>query len=136
MSVNVNREVCVFLVSFLCGIICSVLFDLFRASRSVYRQSAVIIGLSDLFFWLVSCTLCYACIFVFNNGKLRFYEFAAVILGSFIYFLTLSTVVKYIFVNFFKIIRFIFKILLTPAHFLYKMLIAVFLKIKAAICVK
>lgn len=123
MSVSIEHEIYVFTLSFLSGIICSMIFDFFRTTRKRYKQNTAVIGLSDILFWMISCIICYSCIYITNNGELRMYEFAAIIIGSFIYFLMLHRIFNIIFVNFFRIIEIIFKILLTPARFLYKIII-------------
>ena len=130
MSVNIHQQAIVFLYCFLCGIVCSCIFDMFRASRQVYNQSTITVTIADLLFWSISCFICFYTIFNIDNGSLRFYQFIALFFGSFLYFSTVSKSIKILFVNFFKLIIFILKILLTPARFLYKILSGVYMKIK------
>ncbi len=126
MSVTISYELGAFLFSAFAGIICSIIFDFFRAIRHTFTQGILVIGISDITFWIICCIICFITIFNKSSGELRFYQFAAIIISSFLYFLTLSKVIKCIFVNFLKFIKFIFKILLTPLEFLYKILLSVF----------
>lgn len=128
MSVTIEHETAVLMYSILAGILCSCIFDILRALRATFNQGTVLVGISDIIFWIVSCIICFATVYSKNNGELRIYQFAAIIISSFIYFLTASPLIKRLFVNFFRFIRFIFKILLTPVNFLYKILLNVFLK--------
>lgn len=124
MNPDINQELLTFGIALISGVLCSMIFDFFRAMRAGAAAESALVGLTDIIFWIFSCAACFACIY-YTGGELRFYIFAAIIIGSFLYFLTLSRLVSGIFVNFFKIIRFILKILLTPVRFLYKILIRV-----------
>ncbi len=126
MSVSLSYEIGAFLFSVLAGILCSVIFDFFRSLR-MYCSKTFFVVFSDLIFWIICCFVCYTAIYTKNSGELRLYQFSGIVISSFIYFLTLSKVVKCIFFYFFKFITFIFKILLTPIAFLYKILLSVFL---------
>ena len=123
MTIDTNHELYVFFISFISGIICSAIFDFFRISRKRYKQKTFLINISDVLFWIISCIICYGCIFFTNNGKIRLYEFIAIAIGGFIYFLLLNRFFNVVFVNFFKIIEIILKILLTPTRFLYKIIV-------------
>lgn len=126
MSVTISYELVAFLFSALAGILCCIIFDFFRAIRHIFNQGIFLVGISDIAFWVLCCIICFIAIYNKNSGELRFYQFAAIIISSFIYFLALSKVIKCVFVNFLRIIKFIFKILLTPIDFLYKILVSVF----------
>ena len=123
MSVNISNELYIFFVSFVCGIICSAIFSFFRTIRIRYRQSTCLVGLWDIMFWLASCVLCYGALYHAADGRLRLYEFIALGVGGFLYFLVFERVFNILFVNFFGFVEFIFKILLTPALFLYKIIL-------------
>lgn len=123
MSVNINTELYVFFVSVICGVVCSAVFGFFRTAIRRYGQSASFVNLTDILFWLISCAVCYSALYFANDGRMRIYEFIAIAVGGFLYFLLLERVFNILFVNFFRIIEFILKILLTPARFLYKILI-------------
>lgn len=129
MSVSIHHETTLFLYSFFCGMICSCFFDFLRATRKIYKPTAVFVGVTDIIFWALTCISSFFIIFKYNSGKLRFYYFIALVIGSFLYFLCFSKIINKIFVNFLKIFKLIFKILLTPATFLYKILMNMFIKI-------
>ncbi len=130
MTVDIHHELIVFVFCFLCGVLCSSIFDMMRSFRKVYNQSTIIVTIADLLFWAISCFICFFTIFRINSGILRIYEFVGLFFGSFLYFLTISKPIKNVFVYFFKFVEFIFKILLTPTCFLYKILVCIFIKIK------
>lgn len=127
MSVSLSYETNAFLFSLLAGVLCSIIFDLFRCIRTYFSDKYIFVGITDLIFWLICCFICFATIYSKNHGELRLYQFSGIIISSFIYFLTISRFVKCVFSIFFKFIRFIFKIVLTPIVFLYKILVSVFL---------
>ena len=105
------------------GVGAGVLFDALYALRSSMKIPA---SITDSVFWMIS-TIGVAVAFIyFNNSIIRGYEIVAIIIGAVLYFLTISNIIKRCFMGifefFFKKIKFIFKILLTPLRFLYKML--------------
>ena len=127
MSVSLGYEMNAFLFSALAGILCSIIFDFFRSIRVYFSNKDILIGFSDIAFWLICCLLCFITIYNKSSGELRLYQFSGILISSFLYFLTMSKPVKCIFSFFFKFIKFIFKIVLTPIVFLYKILLSVFL---------
>lgn len=130
---TLNGEAAALLAMTLCGAAISVFFDFLRSLRRVIRFGTAAAAVSDVIFWMSACTALAACLWLFNDGELRFYEFAGMIIGSALYFCTLSGVVMKLFTllitKILKIIRLIFKILLTPLKFLYKILIVPVLKL-------
>ena len=127
MSVSLNYEMNAFLFSLLAGVLCGVFFDFFRGIREIFVCKNIVIGFSDLLFWLICCFICFTTVYNKNSGELRLYQFAGILISSFLYFLTVSKPVKCVFAIFFKFIKFIFKIVLTPIAFLYKILLSVFI---------
>lgn len=126
MEVSVSNQMYVFAVMLLCGACAGLLFDLMRGLRRCFGANMIVTSVEDILFWLAISAGIYAVIFVCNYGQLRWHEIIGLILGSVIYFLTLSRAVlrlfDVIFRIFTKIFQIIFKIVLTPLFFLYKMI--------------
>ena len=119
-----TREVWVLFGMCACGIVCSVLFDAFRGAHYVLKKHDVIVIISDVIYWAAVCAVIIFGLWFLNNGEIRGYEFAGLILGAALYFLTVSAYVYKFFltinVECVKIIARIYKILLTLGRFLYK----------------
>lgn len=127
MTAAMPRELFVFLVMICCGSVLSLFFDLLRAVRSVVQQGKTAAAVSDAFFWIVSGFISVACVWNFYGGKFRFFEPLGIFLGAVFYFSLLSGAVlkllTFVIDKIFKFIGLILKILLTPALFLYKILV-------------
>lgn len=104
------------------GICIGVMFDLLHTfGKSISVPDAV----TDTVFWLAAIAAAAAAFVYFCGSIIRGYEIIGALIGVILYFLTISRLLKRcfmcIFEFFFKKIKFIFKILLTPLHFFYKM---------------
>lgn len=123
MDFSVSQEAYVFLCSALAGVIIAMLRDVFYMLRKKCGHNCLLTDISDIVFWMAAAVIMFVVIFFANSGKIRWYEFMGVILGSVIYSFTLSrvflTVLEFIYAIFLKIFKFFFKILLTPFIFLY-----------------
>lgn len=109
-----------------CGAAMSVMFDLRRGFHKAVKLPEFAICVTDFLFWIMCAAAAAWCIWELNSGAVRAYEFVGLALGTVIYFMTLSRYVVAVSAFFsaeiLKIIRFIFKILLTPLTFLYKII--------------
>lgn len=120
------RDIYVLLGMTACGAAMSVLFDLRRGFHKAVKLPEFMVCAADFLFWIM-CTAAVAwCVWELNGGVMRAYEFVGLALGGVIYFMTLSRYVvamsAFFSAGILKIIRFIFKILLTPLTFLYKII--------------
>lgn len=127
IELTMPRELVVFFVMVCCGAAVAVFFDFLRAVRIFFKPNAIVVGITDTVFWVLSAFAAAACVWNFYDGKLRFFEPVGLGLGVVLYFSLLSKWILRFFLflieNIFKIVRVIFKILLTPALFLYKILV-------------
>lgn len=127
MKISVTHELVVFLSVTLLGIAEGILFDIFRAVRKNISDSFLAVGISDAVYWLFAVSLFSAAMLRLNNGELRGYVFIGLGLGLLFHFLLFSnliiSIVTEIFLFFLKIFKIFLKILLTPTHFLYKMVV-------------
>lgn len=126
MEVSVSNQLYVFGMMILCGAMSGFIFDIMRALRRSFGSNMLTTSLADILYWLIISSGIYFAIFTFNYGSIRWYEIIGILSGSVIYFLILSRFVMKIMVfmlNFFmKIFHVIFKIILTPLVFLYKII--------------
>ncbi|MBE7044284.1 MAG: hypothetical protein E7397_02045 [Ruminococcaceae bacterium] len=127
MILTISEQATVFLQMILLGVGSGILFDCFRALHRTVFRGVVSVGISDFLFWMSETGLIGAGIYLLHSGSLRFFVILGLVLGQILYFLLVSRVVCTIFVWFIgrllKIFKVFFKILLTPAQLLYKILI-------------
>lgn len=122
----ISDETVLFLAMTACGAAVSVLYDFMRAVRGAVKSGAVLTAVTDVIFAFVSFAAASWCVLAFGDGRLRIFEAIGMLIGAALYFAALSGVIYKIFLycikKFLKITSFIFKILLTPLLFLYKIL--------------
>lgn len=103
-----NQIYC-FIIFIVVGIIISILFDIFRILRKVFKTPDFITYIEDIIFGVFSGIIIIYSIFIFNNGEIRLYLFLGILLGILSYLCTLSK----LFIKFGdKILTFFKKILL------------------------
>ncbi len=127
MKISVTHELIVFLSVTMLGLAEGFLFDIFRAVRRLAPKSFLSVGITDVIYWLFALSLFAWAMFWLTGGELRGYMFIGIALGLLFHFLLLSdviiSIVTEIFLLFLKFFNFFLKILLTPARFLYKMVL-------------
>ena len=104
----VNSQAVLFLIFSLNGIIIGLIFDFFRILRKSFKTSNFVTYIEDILFWIFTGISIIYFMYNFSNGSIRLYIFLGLILGFFLYILTVS---KYI-INFFVFIIRILKIVL------------------------
>lgn len=116
-----------FIAAILCGVGAALLWHAFGALRITLGSGAITDGVLDLVWWVTIAVAFSICMWQFTALRIRFFEFLGVGIGGIFTHFALGRVLDYVFgivfAVFLKIIRFIFKILLTPWTFLYKILI-------------
>ena len=122
-----SPELTAFILSALCGAAALLLWDFMHGMRRSFVKGIIGNILLDTAWWFVCTWLFLLCVWETVSLRLRFFELFAAILGAVLYHFTISSVLKRCFCGFFdiilKIIKFILKILLTPAVFLDKILL-------------
>lgn len=118
--------ICIVLKTMLCGCGAVAVWDLFAALRNAVNIKGVTGFVLDMLS-PVSFAVCIWCtIFCIADGNTGYYEFMCIAAGALLYILTVKRFVYrlfyIVFLNIFKFIVLILKILLTPGRFLYKML--------------
>lgn len=126
-----NEQTAAFLLSVLCGMVGVLLWAVSDAARKSIRINMFFSILLDFVWCFAILSLFSVCMWKSVSLSLRFFELAGfglgVILYRFLLYLPTVTLFCFIFCTIFKFIKFIFKILLTPCVFLYKILIRVFI---------
>lgn len=127
-----SPELLEFLASIAAGILLLFLWDIFHGMRCAFFKGTVSNAVLDIAWWIFAAVLIIRTTAETNNMQLRMFVAIGLLGGGFLYHITLSKLFRKLFCVIFgtilKIIKFIFKILLTPAHFLYKILLGLFKK--------
>ena len=122
-----TAEMYAFISAIACGMLSVILWNIIGALRNTIHTKAVINGFLDVLWWVVSAVVFSICMWEIISLKVSAFEFIGVGIGAIVCYITLARPIRYvcgkIFGFFFKIIQFIFKILLTPWAFLYKILV-------------
>ena len=112
--------------------------DMVRALRSGSRAKGFIGGVLDFVSIAAGAAALWLALLYIARGELRFYWFLCVALGAVVYICTIKNVIYrlfyIIFKNIFNFLHLIFKILLTPARFLYKIISVGLYKITVGKC--
>ncbi len=107
MEVSVSKQAFVFLAMVVCGFLCGFVFDFFRAVRRLKSSGKAVIAAQDITLWLIELVIVYHVLFKLNYAHIRAYEAVALVVGSFLYFMTLSMHVVSAISRF---LRFIYKV--------------------------
>ncbi len=108
------------LLAFFCaGILVGLLFDIFRITRKSFNTPNIVTYIEDTLFWILSGLLVLYIIHVFTTGEIRLYMILMLMIGTTIYFLTIS---KYFMLINIKILSFIKNIIIKICKFFQKFL--------------
>ncbi len=110
----------------LCGVCAVIAWDMAMAWRASWKLKGFFGAVLDFASPLLCVTVLWLGVLYIMDGSTRMYVFLCMGAGALLYILTIRGWIFKLFFEVFKdinkIIRFIFKILLTPARFLYKMI--------------
>ena len=127
MNTMIIMELRFFLMSVLCGVILLVIYDCLRIFRKVIEHDSVWISIEDILYWVFSAVLIFRMMYEMNNGIIRGFSMAGVLLGMIIYKYSISEyVVKGISFVLIQVKKFIMKLihlLLKPLGFVKKKVI-------------
>lgn len=87
----------VFALMALVGAFLGFLYDVFKLKRTLFGSCYLVLFADDFLYSLFSCTIFLFSVFVLNNGRIRWYEFAFCTLGFFLYRITLSKIIMPVF---------------------------------------
>ena len=97
MNISLSSEVKIFAVSFAYGVLCGMIFDIFRALRLKKASGNAIVAVEDVAFWIAVSVMVFSCIYRHNNGQPRWFIFAGILFGATLYRLTVSRMVLKLF---------------------------------------
>ncbi len=122
MSISVTHELYSFSFMVLCGCVLKLLYDLVSCLRNTLRFGSTLTFVTDIIFWIFSFVILWQSLLLSTGGRLRLYLLSATFLGGVLYYFSLGAIVCFLFEKILKFLQIIFKILLTPMRFLYKIL--------------
>ncbi len=122
----VSNQAYLFLVFIVNGIVIGLLFDFFRIARKVFISNNMITYIEDILFWILTGGTVLYSIFVFNNGEIRLFMFLGILLGAFIYMVTLSSYIIKINVEIINYVKKILGIIFIPFKSVFKILRKIF----------
>jgi len=132
----VNQSIINQLYSFLTfigiGILIVLIFDVFRIFRKSFKTPDIITSIEDVIFGIISGFILLYSIFKFNSGELRIYVFLGILVGGFIYILTISKFfikINVMMINALKkVITQMFNIVIFPFKIMFKYIRKIFFK--------
>lgn len=116
MNIYVYQQLFNLFVFTITGIVIGIVFDVFRITRKSFKTPDYITYIEDIVFWILTGFILLFTIFTFNNGEIRIYIFAGIILGLIIYLLTLS---KYFIKISVSVLVFVKKLIYVPIHTIF-----------------
>lgn len=90
MDLYLLKEVWLFSLSILYGVIILLFYDCFRILRRLIPHNGVAIAIQDLFFWIVTGFSIFALLYRYNNGSIRGYCILGMGLGMLFYSIAIS----------------------------------------------
>lgn len=124
MSTGIELQITFLIYMFLTGVFTAFLYDIVRASRVVFNTSNVFVYAEDIIFLVLAAFIIFRTAFRYNNGKIQFFDFGAMLVGVFLYIFTIRNRILNLLlsiVRFFKkIVLFIFKIVAFPIKTMFK----------------
>jgi len=121
------------------GILIVLIFDIFRIFRKSFKTSNTITSIEDIIFCLIAGFILLYSIYKFNNGEIRLYIFLGIILGGFVYVITISKFFININVIIIKTVKKtlinIIKMIILPFKILFKYLRKLFFKPISFFCI-
>lgn len=126
MRLDLCGEAVTFLYAVICGGMCGICFDFFRAFRIGVKTGAFVSAIADSLFWICVSAVCGYFSFYISHGLLRAFLICGIGIGVLLYFLLISRVIFWLFLKIieilYKILNLFLKILLTPWRFSYKII--------------
>ena len=90
MNELIVNQISTLVIFFITGICIGVFFDFFRIQRKVFKINDIITCIQDILFWIISGIILIFVIVRYTDGVLRLYMIFGLILGVFLYFLSIS----------------------------------------------
>lgn len=87
---GINLEVKLFIASIIWGIVLVVLYDCVRIFRRVIKHNRFWAGFEDVVYWVVGAVLIFRMMYQTNDGAIRGFAIAGVVLGMTLYHYSIS----------------------------------------------
>lgn len=85
MSEVIQNETWFFLTSVATGVLLVFAYDLLRILRRVFKHGTILTGLEDFLYWCVTAFVIFCMIYEKNNGAIRGFAIAGILLGVILY---------------------------------------------------
>ncbi len=85
MSLYIQEEAGLAVLSFVLGILLMISYDLLRLFRLLIPHGSLWTGLEDFFYWIYCAVMTFSLLFYENDGILRGYVIVSTFLGMFLY---------------------------------------------------
>ena len=93
MILSLSFQAEVFVISIICGIMCSAFYDVFKLLRIYKRHGTVLTSLEDLLYWFICVVFFFNVILYVNGGQMRIFIPGGFFAGLILYQLTLGKIV-------------------------------------------
>ncbi len=90
ISEAIGQEAAFLGTSILLGAILFLLYDVLRIFRRILPHGTYMIGLEDFIYWLICTAAVFVLIYRENDGMVRGFAFGGLLIGTLLYYLTLS----------------------------------------------
>ena len=90
MTVSSGEQMNVFVFSLLAGIICGIVFDWMRSCRKIFGCGKFSLVFQDVLFSVVCAVMAAGVCFLYNKGRVRYYEILGILSGALIYAAVMS----------------------------------------------
>ena len=124
MNEAIVVELRFFTASVIWGMLLIVFYDTLRIFRRVIKHNRFFVAIEDILYWIICSVLIFRMMYKQNNGIIRGFSIAAMLLGMLIFhhaisdfFVNILSVVIY---KFLRVIGSMLKIIFTPFYFIIK----------------
>lgn len=140
MTNDVISELKVFLLCASGGVMSGFLYDIFRIIRRLKKCGGVSIFIQDTVYWIINTLLVFGIMFYACSGDVRWYQYAAAVMGFLLYNAALSKIVISCSVTLIKFMlrcaEILIKCIIFPFFLLYRLFYRPFSRIKMKISEK
>ncbi len=93
MILSLSFQAEVFVISILCGMMCSAFYDILRLLRIYKRHGALLTSLEDIIYWVICVFFFFTVMLKVNGGQMRLFIPGGFFIGLVFYLFTLGKVV-------------------------------------------
>lgn len=116
----VQNQFTMFVFYLICGIIISITFDFFRALRKSIKTTDFTTNAEDILFLIITGTFLILVIYKYSYGELRLYIPIALLLGSIVYYYSISKTIIIINISILQFVIRIFKSIFKRLYLIVK----------------